>query len=35
MMKMKRKILALTFDDGPSPDTTADVLDILAEYRIP
>ncbi|MBR4201544.1 MAG: polysaccharide deacetylase family protein [Oscillospiraceae bacterium] len=34
-MKMKRKILALTFDDGPSPDTTADVLDILAEYRIP
>ncbi len=26
------KVIALTFDDGPWPDTTDDILDILEEY---
>jgi peptidoglycan/xylan/chitin deacetylase (PgdA/CDA1 family) len=26
---------ALTFDDGPDPDYTRPILDILAEYRVP
>ena len=26
------KVIALTFDDGPSPECTAEILDILAEY---
>lgn len=29
------KIVALTFDDGPYPPYTGQVLDILAEYRVP
>ena len=32
---MSRKIIALTFDDGPSPDVTPAILDILAEFNIP
>jgi peptidoglycan/xylan/chitin deacetylase (PgdA/CDA1 family) len=30
-----RFMVALTFDDGPNPDTTPRLLDLLAEYRIP
>ena len=30
---MARKILALTFDDGPHPDTTLPILDLLSEYH--
>lgn len=30
-----RKIVALTFDDGPYPPYTDQVLDILQEYRVP
>lgn len=29
-----RKIVALTFDDGPHPEYTPPILEILAEYRI-
>lgn len=32
---MNRRLLALTFDDGPHPETTLPILDILAEYRVP
>lgn len=31
---MSRRILALTFDDGPSADTTVPILDLLAQYQI-
>lgn len=30
----KKKVIALTFDDGPWPNTTAKVLDILKKNRI-
>lgn len=30
---MSRKILALTFDDGPNPEITLPVLDLLREYN--
>lgn len=29
----KEKVIALTFDDGPHPENTAKVLDILAKYK--
>jgi peptidoglycan/xylan/chitin deacetylase (PgdA/CDA1 family) len=29
-----RKVIALTFDDGPSPDSTAQILDVLEQYKI-
>ena len=29
------KVLALTFDDGPDPDWTPDILDILKEKKVP
>ena len=29
------KYVALTFDDGPSPDTTPQILDLLEQYGIP
>lgn len=32
---MSRKLIALTFDDGPHPETTVPILDILEEYRVP
>lgn len=28
-----KKLVALTFDDGPDPTTTPQVLDILAKYQ--
>ncbi|MEW4353577.1 polysaccharide deacetylase family protein [Streptococcus pneumoniae] len=31
--KKERKLVALTFDDGPSPATTPKALDILAKYN--
>ncbi len=31
---MPQKIIALTFDDGPHPETTLPLLDILAENRV-
>lgn len=31
----EKKIVALTFDDGPSPTYTPQILDILAEYQVP
>jgi peptidoglycan/xylan/chitin deacetylase (PgdA/CDA1 family) len=30
-----RRVLALTFDDGPDPDRTPALLDALAELRVP
>ena len=30
-----RRLLALTFDDGPSPDTTLPLLALCREYQIP
>lgn len=29
----EQKIVALTFDDGPDPDNTADILDLLKQYN--
>ena len=29
-----KKVIALTFDDGPSPNITPQILDILKEYKI-
>jgi peptidoglycan/xylan/chitin deacetylase (PgdA/CDA1 family) len=29
------KVIALTFDDGPQAETTAQVLDVLKEYNVP
>ncbi|MGT2771796.1 polysaccharide deacetylase family protein [Streptococcus marimammalium] len=34
MLNQGRKVVALTFDDGPSPQTTPQVLEILAKYHI-
>ncbi len=34
-MTSPTKIIALTFDDGPSPDNTPMLLDILSEYNVP
>ncbi len=34
-MEAKKKMVALTFDDGPSETTTQEVLDILEQYGIP
>jgi peptidoglycan/xylan/chitin deacetylase (PgdA/CDA1 family) len=31
---IKEKVVALTFDDGPSPETTPVVLDILKQFKI-
>jgi len=31
----KKKVVYLTFDDGPFPPATAEILQILAEYRVP
>lgn len=33
--KKKEKVVALTFDDGPHQVHTAEVLDVLKEYRAP
>ena len=33
--KKKEKVVALTFDDGPHPAHTAEVLDVLKQYRAP
>ncbi len=32
-VKTQEKVLYLTFDDGPTPDITPQVLDILADYK--
>lgn len=32
---MSGGLLALTFDDGPDPEITAKLLDILAQYQVP
>jgi peptidoglycan/xylan/chitin deacetylase (PgdA/CDA1 family) len=34
-IKTEQKIVALTFDDGPYPPYTNQVLDILREYQVP
>lgn len=31
----KKKLVALTFDDGPDPRFTPEVLDILKQYKVP
>ena len=33
-MKSDKKVIALTFDDGPNMSTTVRILDLLEEYRI-
>ena len=33
-LKTGKKLLCLTFDDGPDPQSTPQILDILAEYHI-
>lgn len=33
MSRNTEKLAALTFDDGPSTDTTAQVLDVLEEFH--
>ena len=33
-VRCERKIAALTFDDGPHPEYTEEILDILAEYGV-
>ncbi len=32
-VKTEEKLVALTFDDGPHPEHTSDVLDLLAQYN--
>ena len=32
--KKHKKVVALTFDDGPDGNTTPQALDILAKYKI-
>jgi polysaccharide deacetylase family sporulation protein PdaB len=34
-VKTTQKIVALTFDDGPNPPYTGEILDILKEYKVP
>ena len=34
-IKTDEKLLCLTFDDGPHPDSTPELLDILDKYNIP
>lgn len=34
-VKTSQKIVALTFDDGPYPPYTGQILDILREYQVP
>lgn len=34
-VSLKQKVVALTFDDGPDPDVTPDVLDLLRRYHAP
>ena len=34
-VKTAQKIVALTFDDGPDPPYTGQILDILAEHQVP
>ena len=34
-VKTSQKVVALTFDDGPYPPCTDQVLDILREYKVP
>jgi peptidoglycan/xylan/chitin deacetylase (PgdA/CDA1 family) len=29
------KVVALTIDDGPHPELTSEILDVLAEYQVP
>ena len=29
-----RKVVALTFDDGPNPDATSSIVEILARYQV-
>lgn len=33
-IKTNEKVLYLTFDDGPDPDSTPELIDILGEYNI-
>lgn len=33
--KTDRKVVALTFDDGPDPANTSVVLDVLKKYKVP
>jgi peptidoglycan/xylan/chitin deacetylase (PgdA/CDA1 family) len=33
-IKTKNKFLALTFDDGPNPSTTLEILEILKKYNL-
>jgi peptidoglycan/xylan/chitin deacetylase (PgdA/CDA1 family) len=33
--KVKGKAVALTFDDGPDPDVTSRLLDLLRQYEVP
>ena len=35
MSDAAEKSIALTFDDGPSPENTPGLLDILTEYKVP
>jgi len=32
---LREKVIALTFDDGPNPDITPDILDLLRRYHAP
>ncbi len=34
MVLKNKKIIALTFDDGPHPKYTTEILDLLNEYNI-
>jgi peptidoglycan-N-acetylglucosamine deacetylase len=34
-VETQEKVVALTFDDGPSPQNTPEILDILKEYSVP
>jgi peptidoglycan/xylan/chitin deacetylase (PgdA/CDA1 family) len=33
-IRTKKKLLYLTFDDGPDPDSTPNILDILSKYHV-
>ena len=33
-IKTDEKVLCLTFDDGPDPDSTPELIDILAKYNV-
>jgi peptidoglycan-N-acetylglucosamine deacetylase len=34
-VKTTKKVIALTIDDGPHPQLTPEILDVLAEYNVP